>query len=331
MYISDGDARGDFHTGTNVQAWYAFHTMARLARNVYHDTYLADQWKLMASRIKEDILSYCVGTGPLGKQYWEGATYDHTFIVGHCGESSDSSLMPFYGFCEADDPALIAHSRLGLTAQNPYYAKEIDGIWWYDGDATWQPATFPGWTTGFAGISNETELRNRLEQIGRLADVDGSIWWWPYQYGAKDHREVQRMAGKCAWGSAVYLCLFINNVLGLRVDIPEHRVAFRPFCPWNKFAWEGCRLGRGLFDVTYDRASDRLAAKLTNRNDVAFEATFELTLPEGATGPRGKVNGQETQRMTAAKHYNRPSVQLVTSVAPNQAQVFEVSYENGRT
>ena len=138
------------------------------------------------------------------------------------------------------------------------------------------------------------------------------------------------MAGKCAWGSAVYLCLFINNVLGLRVDIPEHRVAFRPFCPWNKFAWEGCRLGRGLFDVTYDRASDRLAAKLTNRNDVAFEATFELTLPEGATNPRCKLNGQTTDEVKAAQHYKRPSVQVVTSVAPNQTQAFEVSYENSR-
>jgi hypothetical protein len=330
MYICDGDARGDFHTGSNVQAWYAFHSMARLARDVYHDPHAADQWNLIAERIKEDVLNYCIGVGPLGKQYWEGATYDRTFIVGHCGESSDASLMPFYGFCEADDPALIAHSRLGLSPQNPYYAPGIDGIWWYDGDATWQPATFPGWTSGLTGASNETELRERLEQIRRLADVDGSIWWWPYQYGAKDPRQVERMLipGKCGWASGVYLCLFINNILGLKLDMPEHRIAFRPFCPWNKFTWEGCRLGRGLFDVAYDRASDRISAKLTNRNAVPFEATFELTLPEGATDPHCKVSGQETDRFKLTKHYNRPSVQVVSSVAPNHAQLFEVNYEN---
>jgi hypothetical protein len=329
MYVSDGDARGDFHTGTNVQAWYAFHSMARLARDVYHDAHTAEQWSLFASKIKEDLASHCIGTGPQGKQYWEGATYDWTFIVGHCGESSDATLMPFYGFCEADDPALIAHSRLGLSPQNPYYAAAIDGIWWYDGDAGWWPATFPGWTTGLAGVSNETELRERLEQIGRFADVDGSIWWWPYKYGATDPRQVERMEeGKCAWGSAVYLCLFINNVLGLRVDMPEHRVAFRPFCPWNKFTWEQCRLGRGLFDVTYERASDRVSAKLTNRNAALFEAFFELTLPEGATAPHCKVNGQETDKFKVSRRYNRPSVQVVTPVAPDQAQVFEVSYQN---
>jgi hypothetical protein len=327
MYISDGDARGDFHTGTNVQAWYAFHSMARLARDVYHDEYAADQWSLTAAKIKQDILDYCIGIGPLGRQYWEGATYDHTFIVGHCGESSDASLMPFYGFCEADDPALIAHSRLGLSAQNPYYAPAVDAIWWYDGDATWQPATFPGWTTGLAGVSNETELRQRLEQIRRLADVDGSIWWWPYAYGAKDPRQVERMPGKCGWGSAVYLCLFINNVLGLRVDMPDRRIAFRPFCPWNEFTWEQCRLGRGLFDVTYKREPGRISAKLTNHNALPFQATFELTLPERATEPRCYLNGHGTNNFKVGQHYNHLSVRVVTSVAPDQSQVFEVGYD----
>lgn len=329
MYVSDGDARGDFHTGTNVQAWYAFQSMARLARDVDHDAHMAEQWSMFASKIKEDLTSHCIGTGPQGKQYWEGATYDWTFIVGHCGESSDATLMPFYGFCEADDPALVAHSRLALSPQNPYYAAAVDGIWWYEGDTGWWPATFPGWTTGLAGITNETELRERLQQIRRLADVDGSIWWWPYKYGATDPRQVERMEeGKTAWGSAVYLCLFINNVLGLRVDMPEHHVAFRPFCPWNKFSWEQCRLGRGLFDVMYERASGRISAKLTNRNAVQFEAFFELTLPEGATAPRCKVNGQDTDGFKVSKRYNRPSVQVVIPVAPDQEQVFEVSYQD---
>ena len=293
MYISDGDARGDFHTGTNVQVWYAFHSMSRLARDVYHDTYAADQWSLTALKIKEDLVNHCAGTGPLGKQYWEGATYDRTFIVGHCGESSDASLMPFYGFCEGDDPALTTHSHLGLTPQNPYYAAGIDGIWWYDGDAEWQPATFPGWTTGLAGANNETELRQRLEQIRRLADVDGSVWWWPYSYGTTDPRQVERMPipGKCAWASAVYLCLFINNVLGLRVDLPQRRVAFRPFCPWNEYTWEQCRLGRGLFDVRYERSSTRVSAQLTNQNAVPFETFFELTLPAEASAPQCKIDG----------------------------------------
>jgi len=330
MYISDGDARGDFHTGTNVQAWYAFHSMARLARDVYQDAQSADHWSLIASKIKDDLVSHCIGTGPLGMQYWEGATYDQTFIVGHCGESSDATLMPFYGFCEADDPALLAHSRLGLSPQNPYYAAAIDGIWWYDGDAGWQPATFPGWTTGLVGASNETELRERLEHIRRLADVDGSIWWWPYKYGATDPRQVERMPipGKCAWASAVYLCHFINNVLGLRVDMPERQIAFRPFSPWNRFTWEQCRLGRAVFDVTYERVSGRISAKLINRNAVPFEALFELTLPEGASAPRCKVNSQATDRFKMSKRYNRPSVQMTTPLAPGHTQVFEVSYEN---
>jgi hypothetical protein len=113
--------------------------------------------------------------------------------------------------------------------------------------------------------------------------------------------------------------------------MPERRVAFRPFCPWNKFTWDQCRLGRGLFDVTYERSSSRISAKLNNRNPVPFEAFFELTLPEGTTAPHSKINGQATDRFQVSKHYNRPSVQVVTSAAPDQAQVFEVRYQNDRS
>jgi hypothetical protein len=64
---------------------------------------------------------------------------------------------------------------------------------------------------------------------------------------------------------------------------------------------------------------------------VPFEAFFELTLPEGTTAPHSKINGQATDRFQVSKHYNRPSVQVVTSAAPDQALVFEVRYQNDRS
>ena len=41
MYVSDGDSRGDYHTGSNLVAWYAFCSMARIAREAYQEPELA--------------------------------------------------------------------------------------------------------------------------------------------------------------------------------------------------------------------------------------------------------------------------------------------------
>jgi hypothetical protein len=109
--------------------------------------------------------------------------------------------------------------------------------------------------------------------------------------------------------------------------MPDRRVAFRPFCSWNRFTWEGCRLGHGLFDVSYERGPNGISAKLTNRNDATFEATFELTLPERAARPRATLNGEQANRVKITTHYQRPSVRLVTFLPPGQTQTFVVSYD----
>jgi len=119
LYVSDGDARGDFHTGSNVSAWRAFQSMARLAREVYHAAALAEAWESVASAIRDAIQSRCTAEGTYGRQYVEGSMADESFFKLHDGEESDTTLMPFYGFCEPDDPAYLNHARLAVTPENP--------------------------------------------------------------------------------------------------------------------------------------------------------------------------------------------------------------------
>ncbi len=122
MFISNGDSRGHFHTGSNVLAWYAISGMSRIAREVYREPGLAEKWASTADRMRTDIFKYCTGEGPLGKQFFEGVFDDHIYVPGHDGEESDTNLMPFYGFCAADEPMLRRHAKLALTPMNPYYA-----------------------------------------------------------------------------------------------------------------------------------------------------------------------------------------------------------------
>ncbi len=54
---------------------------------------------------------------------------DGSFVQGHDGEESETTLVPFYGFCKADDPMLLHHASLAMTKENPLYSPDLDAIW----------------------------------------------------------------------------------------------------------------------------------------------------------------------------------------------------------
>ncbi|MCE5328541.1 MAG: glycoside hydrolase family 15 protein [Planctomycetaceae bacterium] len=322
LYISDGDARGDWHTGSNVVIWKAFAEMSRLANEVYDVPDLAAAWASNAEELKAAILAHCAGASPHGRRFFEGANADGTFVAGHDGEETDTTLMPFYGFCEADEPALLTHARVAMTSENPLYWPEMDGVWWTDDKH--YGATFPAWMTSLASAADEAELARQLLRIRRLTDLDGSIWWWPYLAGATDPNAPQRAAAamKCAWAAGVFACLFIHNILGLRADRPARRVSFRPFCPWPEFSWQNCRLGESCFDVTYRNDGQELSATLTNRNAEPYEAIIELMLPPGADfAPEGPEKAG-TVPVLSGRRFNRET--LIRSGVVNPGETLEL-------
>jgi hypothetical protein len=341
----DGPSRGDYHTGSNLLAWLSFEGLAGIARDAYGEEELADEWCAVAKRIHADIDRYCAGEGSLGRRYYEGGNKDGTFVAGHDGEEAFTTLMPFFGYCEADDPAYVNHARLALTGENPLYVPEVDGIAWSDGrDGSWKgdwdrsappprgPTTMPGQMAMFAGCKSERELHDRLEQLRGLTDLDGSIWWWPYSYPAADPALVRRRdvggcdLSKSGYVAALYLCLFVNNILGLSVDVPAGHVSLRPFCPWPEFTWESCRLGRAVFDFGYQHRDGRVVGQITNRNEDEFKGLVELTLPEGAVAKVCKVNGVETEEVEHMERYGRPAGRLAGPIAPGGTLRLEVPY-----
>lgn len=316
LYFSDGEARGDYHTGSNVAAWFALTGMAQVASGAYRNDNLAQEWSSIAQKVREAIDTHCVGDGPSGKRFFEGANANGTFVEGHDGEESETTLMPFYGFCESDDSRLLNHAALAMTTANPLYSPELDAIWWYNSE--WRSATFPGWTTAMAGARDELQLQDRIERIRSLTDLDGSVWWWPYPYGSKDRAFPKRADGarKCGWAAAVYLCRLMNDVCGISVDARSRSLRFAPFTPWSSFRWDRAKVGATMFDFEYEREGTAISASVTNRNHAAYTASVLLTPQQDASIRDLRVSGGSIREQERVHRWGREALQVRLDVAP---------------
>jgi hypothetical protein len=325
--IWDGPALGDYHTGSNILVWKAFEGMARLAVDVYEDSTLAAEWSGTARKVREDIWRYCKGNGTLSPRFYEGVYEDRTFAPGHDGEEAFTTLAPYFGFCEADEPALINHAKLAFTEENPLYEPAVDGIWWDKRGTYGTGITIPGQMAMLVGINNEKELHARLEQLRRMTDVDGSLWWWPYLYPCSNPRHIRRRdwptdVSKCGYAAALYMCLFVNNIMGIRADMPAKEVSLRPFCPWKEFTWKNCRIGTMLFDFEYKEEGREMVGRITNKNTETFMCSLELTLPEDVDSIL-----ESTEGSAVSSRFQRTSVRVSEVLEPGMSKVLKVVFK----
>jgi len=312
-YISDGRSLGDYHTGSNVCAWFAFKSFARVLEEVYGDKANAERYREIAGRIRNSLESHNVIDGPFGKQYIEGVNRDGSVpVMFHDGEESDTTLMPFYGYLPYDNPLYKNYTRFAASRHNVAYNPETRGIIWETygenaGVKTVGPrvadATFPGYITALANVVHRESMVGTdgyMTEIRRLTDLDGSLWWWPYEKGARRGEVSARKFTESGWATGVFVSLFVSDFLGLRYDAPAKTITFRPFSPSSDFEWRDVRLGSGRFDAVVRRKPDAVMAELANHNSYAVTADIELILPEGQilkelrVGPRSGVQPQRT-------------------------------------
>jgi hypothetical protein len=326
IYVSDGESRGDFHTGSNIFLWRAFTTIAELADKVYSRPGLAQVWQGNAQKLRTAILDNCVVGS---RRFVEGVMQDHTTIDCHDGEESDVTLAPFYGFCEVDDEAYLNAARAAISPSNPYAIQELEGIWWF-AHGKWSSATFPGWITALASSSSEAEALRHLERIRTFTDADGSFWWWPYRHDAVLHKESPlRMNSKCGWAAGVYLCYFTRHLLGLCVDATKRKIEFRPFLPWHEFTWKNCRIGAVEFDCSYVRRNEEIEMSIRNLVDYPVEVTLQVVLPE-----RSKLLERIPERIDMSRtrqfvRYGRIAVENSAGVAPGEVFTVSVKFSPG--
>lgn len=305
VYVSDGYARGDFHTGSNIFLWRAFVSIARLAREVYGLAELAAEWQAYAQRLREAILANCIVIEDGKPRFVEAAMQDHTRIGGHDGEESDVTLAAFYDFCAEDDPLYLNAAHEALMPSNPYAIANVDGIWWY-AHGKWSSATFPGWITALAGSQDEAEMLRHLERIRTLTDADGSFWWWPYPHEETMHPEHPlRTNSKCGWAAGVYVCFFTRHLLGLSADAPRKTLRFRPWIPWSEFAWSGCRIGSIMCDCSYKRTDSEVTVEVRNHTAHTMHVSLGALLPEKSKLVHAAVSTGLTTAISSSTYYGR--------------------------
>ena len=277
LYVSDGDARGDFNTGANVVAWFSFQSFSRLAGEVFADRETSARFAQIAAAIERDLAKYCTGQLASGKTcFFEGGNLDGTLIQGHDGEESDTTLMSFYGFCPATDERLKTHARMATEVSNPFYSPALDAVWWFN--ERWKSATFPAFVTALAGAGSAAEQAARIARIGRLTDLDGSFWWWPYRYGSTDRLTPLRADGarKCGWAAGTYLCLLTSDIMGIKVDVPARQLSLAPDMPWKALSWQQMRLGTATFDLSVSNTDTSVVVRVTNRNEHPYLLALSL-------------------------------------------------------
>jgi len=327
IWISDGISYGHFHTGSNICAWFAFKSFARVLEEVFSDKERASKYREISEKIKTDILKYNTIDGPFGKQFVEGSgdflpeilqyfegksdkeveefmgkwlcqyykyykLENKKEVLFHDGEESDTTLMPFYGFAPYDNKIYKNYTRFALSEYNIMYRPISKGIVW---DAM-TDSTFPGYITGFANVIDKETMNGEngyFAQIKKLTDIDGSIWWWPYPYDAKHPSEgCQRYPGKCGWASGVFVSLFISEILGLKYDAPTKSLIFRPFSPSSDFEWKDFHLGEGYFSVSLRRGGAKTEISITNQNSYDVNCKCIIPYIKSDKEPILTVNGK---------------------------------------
>jgi hypothetical protein len=317
----DGPTPGDYNTGANVLAWLGFASAARLAAEVYRRDDLAGHWGQVADNIHADFYKHCIGPGPLGPTFYQGGNRDGSFVHGHDGEEAFTTMAAFFGFCEADEPALMRYAKLAFTRDNPLYAPEVDGIWW-DAKVFGSGTTMPGQMAKLIAGADEREIAANLAGLRKIVDLDGSFWWWPYLYPCTDPRMVGRRGqpadtSKCGYAAAVYTAVFITNILGIFSDVPARSIQFRPFTPWKSFRWRQCRLGPVVFDFEQEQESGMLSAAVLNQNSFEYKVTLELTLPTPYKSARARTNGLSSVVLSNTARFGRPAVRVAGTVVPS--------------
>lgn len=320
-WISDGPSLGDYHTGSNVLAWFSFKSIARILREVYKDNDKANIYAAVADNIQRDLDKHCIVEGPAGKQYIEGVNADGSLpAFVHDGEESDTTLMAFYGYKPYDDPAYHNHAKVAITEANEFYIPATKGIRWEK--AT--DATFPGYITGFASIVTPEDMMDPagpMSVIQKLTDLDGSIWWWPYPIGGEEGKVTRFLTsvGKCGWASGVFAVHFISQILGLTYDAPSRTLNFRPFSPCGSFKWREFRLGSGRFSVSYLPTPVETSVTVKNLNQEPLIVNLQLPIEQGMAPKVVLLNGvQYTGKVTQSHFFDKPMIGLSVTLNPGE-------------
>jgi len=311
-YISDGYIIPDYHTGSNVCAWFALKSYSRILKEVYNEPEAAGRYEATASKVHSAIMERCTINGPFGKQFIE-ATYNdgRPAPMESDGEESDITLMPLYGFLSWDDPVYLNYMKFSVSEHNTIYRPSIHAISWYI-----TPSTAPGYMKGVCAGTDKASLfgeHGYITEIRRVTDADGSIWWWVYGWGEKGitppYGKVVRGNpggfGKAGWFSGIYSTVSIVRQMGLSFDKTANSLRFRPLMPSSGLVWNDFDIQGNKFSIKYDFNSQEESVSIINKNPVKIKMEISIPVLTLKKGYRAFVNGKSFSEFKSEKYLNQ--------------------------
>lgn len=330
-YIWDGPSRGDYHTGSNIAVWATLEAGARFAEELWGDPATAASWSAEADQARVALLTHNVVDTWFDDRLVEGAWANGRVdadVTSHDGEEIMVAAAPIFDFIAADDPRRIRHGIAALSTENGFYEPAVDAMYWSEGS----PITAPGWLTALSGAADAEAQLRALALWRSRTDVDGSMYWWPYDSPTSDPSQIRRRmsvadgvpidTAKVDYATSNALALLIHDVFGLSGDVPERNVSFRPNVPWTGFEWSAAPIGAARFDATYVDDGSAVTATLTNRESSAWTVTVEVVVPSGTVADDPAPTG---------RRYTRDSLSQTATLATGERLSVTLRYTDEPT
>jgi hypothetical protein len=326
-FISDGYIIPDYHTGSNVCAWYALKSYSKFMNEIYNEPVAAKSFEEVAGKVHSAIIERCTINGLNGKQFIEATYRDgRAAPMESDGEESDITLMPFYGFLAWDDPIYLNYMKFSVSEHNTIYRPKIHAIAWYD-----TPSTAPGYMKGICAGVDKTSLfgdHGYITEVRRITDADGSIWWWTYGWGEKGvtppYGQVVRGNpggfGKAGWFSGLYATVFIARQLGLSFDKSKNNLRFTPVMFSSGFTWNDFSIGGKIFSADYKFGNQSVTLNLKSANPEIVKTDINLPVQSFKKGYKMYVNGKLSKDFKLIRYLNQNYVSS-SIVLPEKGEV----------
>ena len=297
-YSSDGGVGRRYDYGTNVKIWYAFDSMAYIARAL-GDEEIAASYGKMAGAIREAIARTMTADGPFGPQIHGGTNlgedprsfYLEEGVPYYDGEDTSSMLAPVYGMTDFTDRTWVNYHRWARSIWCPNFDPEFGALRWSPRGFAGGALDGTGYFSRLGGSVTPAEMLEALRTLWHVgADaVTGSVFWWPHGL------EYRRALTRCSQGQGAWAWQYLKQWLGLEVDGLSRTLTVAPRGLPDSAAWQGFRAGPYTFDVVWDEegggmGSDAAATgtshvEITNRNAETWTVHVGFRQPgAGATG-----------------------------------------------
>ena len=193
------------------------------------------------------------------------------------------------------------------------------------------PSTAPGYVKGICATSDFEKLFGKtgyFNEIRRVTDADGSVWWWSYGGNANGaYGDVERgVPGKAGWFSGSYTSVFVNRFFGISYDAVNEKFSFAPLSAIGDLSWNDFPIGNQRFSVSCKYDKGKVTANFQNPNQTAKH--LEVILPIGISGKyKVKVNGQILKVWQKVDYLEGPAASFKTEVPANGSVEFELLNE----